>query len=94
MLRICTAIALLVSLLISATAFADGGGSTIADIVVASAGAEAAEFTTLLAAVSAADPAILEALADPEAALTVSRRPMLHLPHWRKRWATTPSRRF
>ncbi|MCY4021781.1 MAG: fasciclin domain-containing protein [Chloroflexi bacterium] len=71
MLRIYTTIALLVSLLISAKAFADGGGSTIADIVVASAGAEAAEFTTLLAAVSAADPAILEALADPEAALTV-----------------------
>jgi transforming growth factor-beta-induced protein len=44
---------------------------TIADIVVASAGAETPEFATLLAAVSAADPAILEALSDPEGTLTV-----------------------
>jgi uncharacterized surface protein with fasciclin (FAS1) repeats len=44
---------------------------TIADIVVASAGGETPEFATLLAAVSAADPAILEALSDPEAELTV-----------------------
>lgn len=49
----------------------DDMDSTIADIVVASAGAEDAEFTTLLAAVSAADPAILEALSNPEAELTV-----------------------
>jgi uncharacterized surface protein with fasciclin (FAS1) repeats len=44
---------------------------TIAEIVVASAGAETPEFATLLAAVSAADPAILETLSNPEAELTV-----------------------
>jgi transforming growth factor-beta-induced protein len=44
---------------------------TIADIVVASAGADEPEFATLLAAVQAADPAVLEALSDPEAELTV-----------------------
>jgi transforming growth factor-beta-induced protein len=49
----------------------DGDLVTIAEIVVASAGAEEAEFTTLLAAVLAADPAVLEALSDPEATLTV-----------------------
>ena len=40
---------------------------TIAEVVVESAGAETPEFATLLAAVSAADPAVLEALSDPEA---------------------------
>jgi uncharacterized surface protein with fasciclin (FAS1) repeats len=44
---------------------------TLAEIVVESAGAETPEFSTLLAAVSAADPAVLEALSDPEAELTV-----------------------
>ena len=44
---------------------------TIADIVVESAGADEPEFSTLLAAVQAADPAVLEALSDPEAELTV-----------------------
>jgi len=44
---------------------------TIADIVVASAGAEEPEFATLLTAVQAADPAVLEALSDPEVELTV-----------------------
>lgn len=44
---------------------------TIADVVVASAEAEEAEFTTLLTAVQAADPAVLELLADPEVELTV-----------------------
>lgn len=44
---------------------------TIAEIVVASASAEQPEFSTLLAAVQAADPAVLEALSNPEAALTV-----------------------
>jgi transforming growth factor-beta-induced protein len=45
---------------------------TIADIVVESATAEEdAEFTALLAAVEAADPLVLDALADPEAELTV-----------------------
>jgi transforming growth factor-beta-induced protein len=44
---------------------------TIADIVVASTQAESPEFTSLLAAVQAADPAVLEALSNPEAQLTV-----------------------
>jgi uncharacterized surface protein with fasciclin (FAS1) repeats len=44
---------------------------TLAEIVVASTTAETPEFTTLLAAVSAASPSILEALSDPEARLTV-----------------------
>ncbi|MEL6406876.1 MAG: fasciclin domain-containing protein [Chloroflexota bacterium] len=49
----------------------DEMSNTIADIVVASAEAEEPEFTTLLTAVGAADPAVLEALANPEAELTV-----------------------
>ncbi len=53
------------------TAFAQDTEATIADIVVASAGAEAPEFTVLLAAVQAADPAVLEALSNPDAGLTV-----------------------
>jgi transforming growth factor-beta-induced protein len=44
---------------------------TIAEIVVASAAAETPEFSLLLAAVGAADPAVLAALSDPEAELTV-----------------------
>jgi uncharacterized surface protein with fasciclin (FAS1) repeats len=60
---------LFVLLLLAFPTFAQD--QTIADIVVASAEAEDAEFTTLLAAVSAADPSILEALADPDAELTV-----------------------
>jgi transforming growth factor-beta-induced protein len=56
-------------LMVVAPAFAQD--QTIADIVVASAGAETPEFATLLAAVSAADPAVLEALSNPEAELTV-----------------------
>ncbi|MFQ3536115.1 MAG: fasciclin domain-containing protein [Aggregatilineales bacterium] len=45
---------------------------TLAEIVVAAAGAEeGAQFTTLLAAVQAADEAVLKALSDPEAKLTV-----------------------
>jgi len=54
-------------------AYAQDGDSapTIADIVVASATSDNPEFTTLLAAVQAADPAVLEALSDPEAELTV-----------------------
>jgi uncharacterized surface protein with fasciclin (FAS1) repeats len=51
--------------------FAQEEPGTIADIVVASAGAETPEFAALLGAVSMADPAILEALSDPEAELTV-----------------------
>lgn len=71
MKRIFAVFAVLVLLVTPGASFADGGESTIADIVVASANAEAAEFTTLLAAVGAADPAIVEALANPEAELTV-----------------------
>lgn len=44
---------------------------TIADIVVASSQAETPEFTTLLAAVQAADPAVLETLSNADAELTV-----------------------
>lgn len=44
---------------------------TIAEIVVASASAETPEFSVLLTAVQAADPAVLEALSNPEAQLTV-----------------------
>lgn len=48
------------------------GTPTIADIVVSMASMEeGAEFTTLLAAVQAADPSVIEALSDPEAELTV-----------------------
>lgn len=57
-------------LLIAVPTFAQDS-NTIADIVVASTEADMPEFTTLLTAVSAADPAILEALANPEAELTV-----------------------
>jgi transforming growth factor-beta-induced protein len=62
----------LVALLVLALpVFAQDEAPTIAELVVASAEGESPEFTTLLAAVSAADPAILEALRDPEAELTV-----------------------
>lgn len=44
---------------------------TIAEVVVESANAEEPEFATLLTAVQAAAPAVLEALGDPEAELTV-----------------------
>lgn len=44
---------------------------TIAEIVVELASGDPAEFTTLLAAVQAADPAVLEALSDPAQELTV-----------------------
>jgi transforming growth factor-beta-induced protein len=51
--------------------FAQDEPGTIADIVVASTSAETPEFTVLLAAVQAADPAILELLSNPDANLTV-----------------------
>lgn len=51
--------------------FAQDDVPTIAEIVVASATGESPEFTSLLAAVQAADPAVLEALSNPEAELTV-----------------------
>mgnify|MGYP000035317744 FL=1 len=44
---------------------------TIAEIVVELASADPAEFTILLAAVQAADPAVLDALSDPDQELTV-----------------------
>jgi transforming growth factor-beta-induced protein len=44
---------------------------TIAEIVVELASADPAEFTILLAAVQAADPAVLDALSDPNQELTV-----------------------
>ncbi len=58
-------------LLLAVPTFAQDDEATIADIVVASTEAETPEFTTLLTAVGAADPSILEALSDPEAELTV-----------------------
>jgi uncharacterized surface protein with fasciclin (FAS1) repeats len=60
-----------IALLMMLVAPAFAQDQTIAEIVVASAGGETPEFATLLAAVSAADPAVLEALSDPEAELTV-----------------------
>lgn len=44
---------------------------TIADVVVASTEADEPEFTTLLTAVGAADPAVLELLSNPLAGITV-----------------------
>jgi uncharacterized surface protein with fasciclin (FAS1) repeats len=63
------AVVLLVGVLAAVPAFAQD--QTIADIVVASASADVPEFSTLLAAVQAADPGVLAALSDPEAELTV-----------------------
>ena len=57
--------------LFAAPALADHHEGTIADIVIAASEAESPEFTTLLAAVGAADDGIVAALADPEAELTV-----------------------
>lgn len=51
--------------------FAQEATGTIADVVVASATGDSPEFTTLLAAVQAADPAVLETLSDPAEQLTV-----------------------
>lgn len=63
---------LLIGLLLMGGAFVAAQDTpTIADIVVASATGDAPEFTLLLAAVQAADPAVLETLANPEAELTV-----------------------
>jgi transforming growth factor-beta-induced protein len=66
------------ALALSAVAFAapisaqdDMSGMTIAEIVTSLSSAETPEFSTLLTAVAAADPAVLEALSDPEAELTV-----------------------
>jgi uncharacterized surface protein with fasciclin (FAS1) repeats len=65
---------ILIVLLASALALAPAAAqetTTLADLLTASAQAETPEFTTLLAAVQAADPAVLEALSDPAAQLTV-----------------------
>ena len=64
-------LALFVLAVVPAFAQEDTSSLTIADIVVASATAETPEFSVLLSAVQAADPAVLEALANPEATLTV-----------------------
>ncbi len=69
--RIALTLIVALSLLFAASALADGHEMTIADIVIAAGEAESPEFTTLLAAVGAADPGIVAALADPEAELTV-----------------------
>lgn len=66
------ALLLVASLMLAAVpAMAQEAPGTIAEIVIASASAETPEFATLLAAVQAADPAVVEALSNPEAALTV-----------------------
>lgn len=65
---------LIVAVLVMLAAFpamAQETPGTIADIVVASATGEPAEFSTLLTAVQAADPVVLEVLSDPEQELTV-----------------------
>jgi uncharacterized surface protein with fasciclin (FAS1) repeats len=69
--RIAIVVVVVISLFFASSALADGVEMTIADIVIAASEAETPEFTTLLAAVSAADPGIVGALADPEADLTV-----------------------
>lgn len=71
MFRISVLLASVFALLASLPVFGDGHEATIADIVVASAEGDMPEFTTLLAAVSAADASIIDALADPNAELTV-----------------------
>lgn len=65
------AVAVVMSLLAVVPVFAQEAQPTIADIVVTSASAETPEFATLLAAVQAADPAVLEALSSPDSSLTV-----------------------
>ncbi len=62
---------MIVALLAVVPGFAQDAPPTIAEIVVASTQADPAEFTVLLAAVQAADPAVLELLSNPEASLTV-----------------------
>lgn len=62
---------LIVALLAVVPAFAQDEMGTIADIVVASTEGDAPEFTVLLAAVSAADPSVLELLSNADANVTV-----------------------
>lgn len=64
---------LTISLLVVVPVFAQDASKlpSIAETVVAATQDDPAEFTTLLAAVQAADPAVLEKLSDPEANLLV-----------------------
>lgn len=66
-----SSVLVLLALLVFAIVPTFAQDATIAEIVVASAESDDAEFTTLLAAVGLADPAVLEALADPDGDWTV-----------------------
>jgi transforming growth factor-beta-induced protein len=52
-------------------AMQEAAGPTIAEVVAATASSDTPEFTTLLAAVQAADPQVLDALSNPDVKLTV-----------------------
>jgi uncharacterized surface protein with fasciclin (FAS1) repeats len=69
MSKVFAILSLVVVLAFGAVAFAQD--ATIAEIVVAATEAENPEFTMLLGAIGGADPAVLEALADPEGEYTV-----------------------
>lgn len=73
MKKIVVSLFVLVALLalIVVPTFAQDKPGTIADVVVASTNAKTPEFTTLLAAVQAADPAIMQLLSNPDANVTV-----------------------
>lgn len=73
MKKIVVSLFVLVALLalIVVPTFAQDKPGTIADVVVASTNASTPEFTTLLAAVQAADPAIVQLLSNPDANVTV-----------------------
>ena len=73
MKKIVVSLFVLVALLalIVVPTFAQDKPGTIADVVVASTNASTPEFTTLLAAVQAADPAIMQLLSNPDANVTV-----------------------
>ncbi len=69
MSKVFAILSLVVVLAFGAVAFAQD--ATIAEIVVAATEAENPEFTMLLGAIGGADPAVLEALSDPEGEYTV-----------------------
>lgn len=72
--NLAVAILLIVALIGVVPAFAQDAAATtptIADLVVASTTADTPEFTTLLAAVQAADPAVLDLLSSADANVTV-----------------------
>ena len=71
MKRIVSLLVIVIALFAVTFAFAQDDTPTIAEIVVASTEADSPEFTTLLAAVGLADEAVLTAISDPEAELTV-----------------------